>query len=95
MKTFPQYLLFVNFLEDILEPAIITFQNGVLCAHVQWPLLLQCIREAGMGKASDRLQYKLSRVLIQSDKILPGCTLYFPLPASDKGQRALIDYSST
>ncbi len=47
--------LFKDILEDVFKSAIVGFQNGVLCAHVQWPLLANSILEAAVCKACDRL----------------------------------------
>ena len=44
-------LLFVDFLEDILEPSVVCFQNSVLSAHVQWPFLVQGVLEACVCEA--------------------------------------------
>lgn len=49
-------LLLVDFLKDVLESSVVSFQDCVLCAHVQGPLLHDCILEAGMGKSSDALK---------------------------------------
>lgn len=48
-------VLLENFLEDVFEAAIIGFQDGVLGAHVQRPLLLNGILEAAVSKSPDRL----------------------------------------
>ena len=33
--------LFVNFLKYIFETSIVSFQNCILCRHIQWPFFLQ------------------------------------------------------
>ena len=43
-------LRFIDFLEDILEPAIISLKDGVLCAHVQRHLAVESELEAGVGE---------------------------------------------
>lgn len=45
----------VQLLEDVLEAAIVLFENGVLCAHVQGQLLVQGQLERGVRKARDGL----------------------------------------
>lgn len=47
--------LFKDILEDVFKSAIIGFKNGVLCAHVQGPLLANSILEAAVCKACNRL----------------------------------------
>lgn len=42
-----------DLLKDVLEPAIVTFQNRVLCRHVQGPLLGQRHLERGVSKVPD------------------------------------------
>lgn len=44
-----------TYLEDILETAIISLQNGVLGRHVQRPFFLQSHDKAGMSKVSNAL----------------------------------------
>lgn len=51
-------LLLVNVLEDVLEAAIVGFQDGVLGAHVQRPLLLDGVLEAAVSESPDRLHDK-------------------------------------
>lgn len=48
-------VLLINVLEDVLEAAVIGFQDGVLGAHVQRPLLLNGVLEATVSKSPDRL----------------------------------------
>lgn len=60
--------LFKDILEDVFESAIIGFQNGVLCAHVEWPLLGDGILEAAVCKACNRLQRK-------KGSWLPSCVI--------------------
>ena len=48
-------LLVVDFLEDVLEAAIIALEDGVLGAHVQRPALLQRVLETGVGESCDGL----------------------------------------
>lgn len=48
-------LLLKDILEDVFEPSIIGFKNGVLCAHVQRPLLANGVLEAAVCKACNRL----------------------------------------
>ena len=48
-------LLVEDFLEDVLETAIIALEDGVLGAHVQRPALLQCVLETGVGESCDGL----------------------------------------
>lgn len=50
--------LFKDILEDVFKSAIVGFKDGVLCAHVQGPLLANCILEAAVCKACDRLGKK-------------------------------------
>ena len=47
-------LLIVNFLENILESAIVLFKNSVFGAQVKRVVSLQRILEAGVGELSDR-----------------------------------------
>ncbi len=49
-------LLLVNFLENVLEAAIVLLQDGVLGAEIQRPLLLQREPEAAVRKVLDRLR---------------------------------------
>lgn len=60
---FELYLLFKDILEDVFKSAVIGFENGVLCAHVQGPLLANCILEAAVCKACDRLGKKLNEFM--------------------------------
>jgi hypothetical protein len=46
--------LFVNFLEDILEAAIVLLKNGVLGAQIKRIVSLKSKLETGMSKLSDR-----------------------------------------
>lgn len=47
--------LFKDILEDVFKSAVVGFKNGVLCAHVQGPLLGNSILEAAVCKACNRL----------------------------------------
>lgn len=47
------HLLLVNVLEDVLEAAVVGFQDGVLGAHVQGPLLLDGVLEAAVSESPD------------------------------------------
>ena len=49
------HALVVNGLEDVLEPAVVLLQDGVLGAEVQRPVLGQRVLEAAVGKALNRL----------------------------------------
>ena len=51
-------LRFEDLLEDVLEAAVVAFEDGVLGAHVERPLLLQGVLEAAVGEAADRLEEK-------------------------------------
>lgn len=51
-------LLLVNVLEDVFEAAVVGFQDGVLGAHVQRPLLLDGVLEAAVSESPDRLHKK-------------------------------------
>lgn len=53
-----RHSLFKDILEDVFKSAIIGFKNGVLCAHVQGPLLANSILEAAVSKACDRLLWE-------------------------------------
>lgn len=57
------YSLFKDILEDVFKSAIVGFENSVLCAHVQGPFLANCILEAAVCKACDRLGKKLKEVM--------------------------------
>ena len=50
------HLRLVNLLKDVLEPAIIFLEDGVLGGHVEGPFLLQGILHAAVGETSDGLQ---------------------------------------
>lgn len=54
--------LFKDILEDVFEAAIIGFENGVLGAHVERPLLTDSILEAAVRKACNRLMTKRTKV---------------------------------
>ena len=43
----------VDFLEDVLKAAIITLQDSVFGAHIQWVISLESILETGVGEALD------------------------------------------
>ena len=58
----------VDFFKQIFEPAVIAFQDGVLCGHVKWPFLLEGILEAGVGKPTDRLNDKQNIFRFQINK---------------------------
>ena len=45
----------VDLLEDILESSVVLLQDGVLCGHVQWELLLDGKLEGSVGESSDGL----------------------------------------
>lgn len=47
--------LFKDVLEDVFKSTIVGFKNGVLCAHVEGPLLANCILEAAVCKTCNRL----------------------------------------
>lgn len=49
-------LLLEDVLEDVFEPSIIGLEDGVLCAHVQRPLLADGILEAAVCEACNRLE---------------------------------------
>ncbi len=51
----PSNSLLVDVLEDVLEPPVISLEDGVLGGHVEGPLLLQGLDEGGMGKVGDGL----------------------------------------
>jgi len=48
-------VLFKDFVEDVLEPAVVLLEDGVLGAEVQRELLVERHVEAALGKAHDRL----------------------------------------
>ena len=56
-----QVLRLKDFFEDVLEPPIVSLENGVLGAHVERPLLLDSILEAAVGKSSDGLKKQKSK----------------------------------
>lgn len=47
--------LLKDFLENVLESAVVSFQDGVFSAHVERPFLLDGILEAAVSEASDGL----------------------------------------
>ena len=49
-------LFFVDILEDVLEAAVVPFQDGVLGGHVERPFLLQGLNKTGMSKVGDTLK---------------------------------------
>lgn len=49
------HLLLEDVLEDVFEPSIVGLEDGVLCAHVQRPLLANGILEAAVCEACNRL----------------------------------------
>lgn len=66
---YDSYSLFKDILEDVFKSAIVGFEDGVLCAHVQGPLLANCILEAAVCKACDRLEKK-------SKEYIPAVSFY-------------------
>jgi hypothetical protein len=52
----------VDLLEDVLEPAVVLFEDRVLRAHVQGQLLEERHLEAGVRKAADRVVRVVLRV---------------------------------
>lgn len=50
-----RHSLFKDILEDVFKSAVVGFKNGVLCAHVQGPLLANSVLEAAVCKACNRL----------------------------------------
>lgn len=50
------HLLLKDVLEDVFEPAVIGLEDGVLGAHVQWPLLADGVLEAAVCEACNRLE---------------------------------------
>lgn len=50
------HLLLKDVLKDVFEPAIVGLEDGVLCAHVQRPLLANGVLEAAVCKACNRLE---------------------------------------
>lgn len=58
MQIIAKHALLINLLEDILETPIVTLQNGIFRAQIEWPLLHQSILEAGVRKASNALKIK-------------------------------------
>lgn len=55
-------LLLVNVLEDVFEVAVVGFQDGVLGAQVQRPLLPDGVLEAAVSESPDRLRNKKNQV---------------------------------
>lgn len=53
---FQKHLLLEYVLEDVFEPPIVGLEDGVLCAHVQRPLLANGILEAAVREACNRLE---------------------------------------
>lgn len=51
-------LLLKDILENILESAVVSFQDGVLGAHVERPFLLDGVLEAAVSEAGDGLSDK-------------------------------------
>lgn len=49
------HLLHKDVLKDVFEPPIVGLEDGVLCAHVQRPLLANGILEAAVCEACNRL----------------------------------------
>lgn len=49
------FLLIVDFFEDVFEAAIILLQDGVLGTQVQRPAFAQSNLEGAVGKVPDRL----------------------------------------
>ena len=47
---------FVDFLKNVFESPIVTLEDGIFRAQIQWPFLLKCILEAAVSKSIDRLQ---------------------------------------
>lgn len=45
--------LLVDFFKDVLKSAVITFEDGVLGAHVQRPFLHDCKLETGVCETCD------------------------------------------
>lgn len=48
-------------LKDVFKASIICLEDGVLSAHVQWPLLLNRILETAVSKPTDGLQEKKTK----------------------------------
>lgn len=68
-----------DFLEDVLESAIVRLQDGVLGAHVQRQLLLECQFETRVREASNRLVGVVLRLRHASGAVefVDGCALLF------------------
>lgn len=64
--------LLEDVLEDVFKSAVIGFKNGVLCAHVQWPLLANGILEAAVCKACNRLLGRKIQTIHNCGSILSG-----------------------
>jgi hypothetical protein len=48
-------ILVVNFLENVLETAVVALQNSVLCRQEHWQTLHERILEARLSKAANTL----------------------------------------
>lgn len=48
--------LVVNLFKDVFESSVIFLEDRILRAHIQRPLLAECILEATVSKANDRLR---------------------------------------
>ena len=46
----------IDLLEDVFESPVILLQDGVLCAEVEWPALLQSKLKRAVGKVRDALK---------------------------------------
>lgn len=49
------FLRFVNLLKYVLEASVISLEDSVFGAHVEWPFFLECHLEGGVGEGADGL----------------------------------------
>lgn len=49
-------LIVVDLLENVLETAVVTLQNRVLCRQEHWPFFHERILETGIGKSANTLK---------------------------------------
>lgn len=68
----------INLFKDVLKSAIIFLKDGVLGAHVQWPLLTQCILEAAMCKIPNGLKNNATSVTSLLRSLISELYLAFP-----------------
>lgn len=52
-----RYLRLEDLLEDVLEAAVVSLQDGVLGAEVERPALVEGVLHAALSKPLDGLQY--------------------------------------